>query len=267
MVRAPCCDRTGLRQGTWTPEEDQRLTAYIHEHGHGNWRALPKKAGLLRCGKSCRLRWMNYLRPDIKRGNYSREEEQTIIDLHGSLGNRWSAIAARLPGRTDNEIKNFWHTHLKKQLEQHPTTPKTKGKSMEMPKYNANMKKESQPITTKQDLPMHLKFENLNYLIDCPKYSSSNVLSSSENYDTSSEEKCIDSLKTFMKLSDNSIGETSSLEGFGTWEDVMGTVVDSELQYSFSSCFEENQSPYRNDDTMEFWSNILMENKEPQEIV
>lgn len=88
---------------------------------------------------------MNYLRPDIKRGNFTQEEEDAIIRLHGSLGNkyyspresllegsieshtladlavpprvrfsRWSTIAAQLPGRTDNEIKNVWHTHLKK---------------------------------------------------------------------------------------------------------------------------------------------------------
>ncbi|CAN4116558.1 unnamed protein product [Withania somnifera] len=116
MVRAACCDKTSLRKGPWAPEEDRILISYIKKNGHGNWRALPNKAGLLRCGKSCRLRWMNYLNPDIKRGNFTKEEEDNIIHLHEILGNRWSAIAARLPGRTDNEIKNIWHTHLKKRL-------------------------------------------------------------------------------------------------------------------------------------------------------
>ncbi|PKA58852.1 Myb-related protein Myb4 [Apostasia shenzhenica] len=98
------------------PEEDMLLVAHIRKHGHGNWRALPKRAGLLRCGKSCRLRWVNYLRPDIKRGNFTKEEEATVINLHQLLGNKWSKIASYLPGRTDNEIKNVWNTHLKKRL-------------------------------------------------------------------------------------------------------------------------------------------------------
>ncbi|XVF60578.1 hypothetical protein PTKIN_Ptkin08bG0059100 [Pterospermum kingtungense] len=116
MGRSPCCDKVGMKKGPWTPEEDQKLLAYIEEHGHGSWRALPAKAGLQRCGKSCRLRWTNYLRPDIKRGKFSLQEEQTIIQLHALLGNRWSAIATHLPKRTDNEIKNYWNTHLKKRL-------------------------------------------------------------------------------------------------------------------------------------------------------
>ncbi|KAG0502877.1 hypothetical protein HPP92_002949 [Vanilla planifolia] len=121
--RAPCCEKVGLNRGSWTPEEDIRLITHIRKHGHGNWRALPKQAGLLRCGKSCRLRWINYLRPDIKRGNFSKEEENTIIKLHGLLGNKWAKIASCLPGRTDNEIKNVWNTHLKKRLNNNHQDP------------------------------------------------------------------------------------------------------------------------------------------------
>ncbi|XP_057957544.1 transcription factor MYB30-like [Malania oleifera] len=143
MVRAPCCEKMGLKKGPWTPEEDQILISFVQKYGHGNWRALPKRAGLLRCGKSCRLRWMNYLRPDIKRGNFTSEEEENIIKLHEMMGNRWSAIAARLPGRTDNEIKNVWHTYLKKRLKQNHTTPdppnnKNTRNSTHTAKFNTN---------------------------------------------------------------------------------------------------------------------------------
>eukprot|EP00257_Ricinus_communis_P025852 XP_025013266.1 transcription factor MYB53 isoform X2 [Ricinus communis] len=122
---SPFQDENGLKKGPWTPEEDKKLVDYIQEHGHGSWRALPRLAGLNRCGKSCRLRWTNYLRPDIKRGKFSEEEEQIIINLHAVLGNKWSAIAQHLPGRTDNEIKNFWNTHLKKKLLQMGIDPVT----------------------------------------------------------------------------------------------------------------------------------------------
>ncbi|KAJ4760198.1 MYB family protein [Rhynchospora pubera] len=106
----------GLNRGTWTKEEDHILASYIKVNGPGKWTQLPTKAGLNRCGKSCRLRWLNYLRPNIKRGNITQEEEDLIVRLHNLLGNRWSLIAGRLPGRTDNEIKNYWNTFLKKKL-------------------------------------------------------------------------------------------------------------------------------------------------------
>ncbi|KAJ9543163.1 hypothetical protein OSB04_022870 [Centaurea solstitialis] len=116
MGRAPCCEKVGLKRGRWTAEEDKIMIDYIQTHGEGSWRSLPKNAGLLRCGKSCRLRWINYLRSDLRRGNISKEEEDVIANLHASLGNRWSLIAAHLPGRTDNEIKNYWNSHLSRKI-------------------------------------------------------------------------------------------------------------------------------------------------------
>ncbi|KAK9090732.1 hypothetical protein Sjap_023909 [Stephania japonica] len=116
MVRPPCCDKAGMKKGPWTPEEDITLVSYIQEHGSGNWRAVPTNTGLRRCSKSCRLRWTNYLRPGIRRGNFTDHEESMIIHLQALLGNRWAAIASYLPERTDNDIKNYWNTHLKRKL-------------------------------------------------------------------------------------------------------------------------------------------------------
>ncbi|KAF7052546.1 hypothetical protein CFC21_060630 [Triticum aestivum] len=116
MGRAPCCEKVALKQGRWTAEEDDILTKYIAQHGEGSWRSLPKNAGLLRCGKSCRLRWLNYLSDGVKRGNFSKEEDNLIVKLHATLGSRWSVIASYLPGRTDNEIKNYWNAHLSRQI-------------------------------------------------------------------------------------------------------------------------------------------------------
>ncbi|KAF8109642.1 hypothetical protein N665_0094s0107 [Sinapis alba] len=117
MGRAPCCDKTVVKKGPWSQEEDAMLKSYIEKHGTGNnWIALPHKIGIKRCGKSCRLRWLNYLRPNLKHGGFTGEEDYIICSLYITIGSRWSIIASQLPGRTDNDIKNYWNTRLKKKL-------------------------------------------------------------------------------------------------------------------------------------------------------
>ncbi|XP_037417479.1 myb-related protein Hv33-like [Triticum dicoccoides] len=108
------------RKGLWSPEEDERLYTRITRHGVSTWSSVAQLAGLRRSGKSCRLRWMNYLRPDLKKEPISKREEETIISLQKSLGNRWSVIAAKMPGRTDNEIKNYWNSRIRKRQNASP---------------------------------------------------------------------------------------------------------------------------------------------------
>ncbi|KAB1211278.1 Transcription repressor MYB6 [Morella rubra] len=157
-MRKPCCDKEGTNKGAWSKQEDQKLIDYIRTHGEGCWRSLPKAAGLDRCGKSCRLRWINYLRPDIKRGNFGQDEEDLIIKLHALLGNRWSLIAGRLPGRTDNEVKNYWNSHIRRKLismgidpknhrlNQIPLRPQPKSVSEAATSSSESMNHESKPL-------------------------------------------------------------------------------------------------------------------------
>ncbi|XP_026390541.1 transcription factor MYB90-like [Papaver somniferum] len=125
----------GLRKGAWAEEEDQLLRKCILKYGEGKWRQVPIRAGLNRCRKSCRLRWLNYLQPNIKRGEFKEDEVDLIIRMHKLLGNRWSLIAGRLPGRTANDIKNYYNTHLKKTCFSRNNTEK--GKQVAVTKKSA----------------------------------------------------------------------------------------------------------------------------------
>ncbi|KAI5078584.1 hypothetical protein GOP47_0006255 [Adiantum capillus-veneris] len=126
------------RKGHWSVEEDIRLIQFVRKYGEGRWSKLAKAAGLQRCGKSCRLRWVNYLRPDIKRGHISEEEERLIIHLHARMGNRWSLIALHLPGRSDNEIKNYWRSHIKKKLKVEDLMSNNEAQSGQIESFSTN---------------------------------------------------------------------------------------------------------------------------------
>ncbi|RDX65947.1 Anthocyanin regulatory C1 protein, partial [Mucuna pruriens] len=106
-----CCEK----EGAWSPLEDRILVNYVQVRGEENWKDLSRKAGLKRCGESCKHRWLNYLKPAIQREHISLDEQELIVRLHKLLGNRWSIIAGRLPGRTEDEIKNYWNTYLSKE--------------------------------------------------------------------------------------------------------------------------------------------------------
>ncbi|KAL0428338.1 UNVERIFIED_CONTAM: Transcription factor [Sesamum latifolium] len=239
MGRHPCSDKEGIKKGPWTPEEDIILVSYIQEHGPGNWRAVPTNTGLLRCSKSCRLRWTNYLRPGIKRGNFTPHEEGMIIHLQALLGNKWAAIATYLPQRTDNDIKNYWNTHLKKKLKKfqspldNPQMPAVSNHISTVP-YN-NHQFMSKTYTTH-----HHEQNSTNDEINIKNQSSSSSLglisrqlshdqkpsSSSSSY-ASSAENISRLLETWMKSSNRENGEIptdqfseNGISGFSTDQEI-----------------------------------------------
>ncbi|KAJ1417476.1 SANT/Myb domain [Sesbania bispinosa] len=274
MGRAPCCEKMGLKKGPWTPDEDLILINHINTYGHKNWRALPKQAGLLRCGKSCRLRWTNYLRPDIKRGNFSREEEDTIIKFHDMLGNRWSAIAARLPGRTDNEIKNVWHTHLKKKR-------LPNAKQMPSPqKFNNQY-----PIQEPVNFPTLIKAERTEERPLSPPQCSTSDMSTLTTSESSEHNSSLvtNTIKCDMAMNNTSTDESLSLLYDDFWSEVLSAHNSVEIssfpaigatdpKFQFPLLTEEGvhlaiNSSCSISDSTDFWYDVYMTAEELPELL
>ncbi|KAM0856464.1 hypothetical protein ACQ4PT_049078 [Festuca glaucescens] len=139
------------RKGPWTEQEDAQLVWFVRLLGERRWDFLAQVSGLRRTGKSCRLRWVNYLHPGLKRGRITAEEERLILNLHAQWGSRWSRIARKLPGRTDNEIKNYWRTHMRKMAQEDKT--KKKGTAASSPSSSASGTTCSASATATSSLP------------------------------------------------------------------------------------------------------------------
>ncbi|KAF3665513.1 Transcription repressor MYB6 [Capsicum annuum] len=239
MGRQPCCDKVGLKKGPWTTEEDKKLIHFILNNGQCCWRAVPKLAGLLRCGKSCRLRWTNYLRPDLKRGLLSEYEEKMVIDLHAQLGNRWSKIASHLPGRTDNEIKNHWNTHIKKKLKKMGIDPVTHKPLSTITNDQTNiLEQENQPIQQE-------KVEDKSTMIEIKAEDDNNNSNNNNNNDNNTMEmSCANNFgSTIVEVNNNGFGidEVPLIEPHEILvQELSSTPSTSSSSSSFSSSSSSN---------------------------
>ncbi|KAK7394469.1 hypothetical protein VNO78_14997 [Psophocarpus tetragonolobus] len=171
----------GVRKGAWNQFEDDLLRDCVKLYGEGKWHLVPQRAGLNRCRKSCRLRWLNYLKPNIKRGDFSEDEVDLMIRMHKLLGNRWSLIAGRLPGRTSNDVKNYWNTYMRRKVQS--------DKNVKKQEVAANVKPHQviKPIPrafSKPSTCLQGKLLSNNFIVDVNEAAGANAISSavSENW-------------------------------------------------------------------------------------
>lgn len=240
MGRSPCCDKANVKKGPWSPEEDAKLKEYIEKHGTGgNWITLPKKVGLTRCGKSCRLRWLNYLRPNIKHGEFSDSEDKIICTLFATIGSRWSIIASKLQGRTDNDVKNYWNTKLKKKI-----MAMNHSHSVEMKPQQVTLLSILQNST--KSSPSLLSFSNGSFSTGSFSYSSTSSSLLSGNSSTSAvQESFISPTKSNSKNQINHVIDQDLVEGNGDATFVQQNNIDS-VDYIYSEVEDSEKLMFSN---------------------
>ncbi|KAK4791791.1 hypothetical protein SAY86_032204 [Trapa natans] len=163
-----------IRRGPWTEQEDQQLICHVNLYGDRRWDFIAKVSGLNRTGKSCRLRWLNYLHPGLKRGKMTPQEEKLVIELHSKWGNRWSRIARKLPGRTDNEIKNYWRSHMRKKTQDKKITMLLAASSF------SNSRSSASDNPKLHALPSKVSRGDLFFDVGCPQISASMEIKNKE---------------------------------------------------------------------------------------
>lgn len=117
-------------RNAWTSEEDFALVSLVEKHGTNNWKLIAKKmisefSITRRTGKQSRERWYNHLSPNVDKKPWTQEEDDLIFELYKAHGKSWKTISDKMPGRTDNSIKNRFYSSLRRKLRKfNKTRPK-----------------------------------------------------------------------------------------------------------------------------------------------
>lgn len=109
------CLNPDLIKGPFTAEEDVLILQFVEKNGPHSWPNISKMIPN-RSPKQCRERWFNHLNPDVLKSAWTYEEDSLIFEQYNIHGPKWSLISKAIPGRTDNAVKNRWHSSITKRI-------------------------------------------------------------------------------------------------------------------------------------------------------